>query len=109
MEEPFHSGEIPGGSDWRRELTTSLDQCEAIIFCFTPEATTSGWVLYEAGYMAAKRAATRPFVYGATVPEPLRNLQAVELSRETVSELIDKLAELADLIATRGGFIPGAV
>jgi hypothetical protein len=100
MEEPFHSGRIPGGSDWRQALTTSLDQCEAIIFCFTPEATTSGWVLYEAGYMAAKGAEIRPFIYGATVPEPLRNLQAVELNWDQVSELIERLAELADLTAT---------
>jgi hypothetical protein len=93
MDEPFLSVGISGGADWRKELETSLKGCDAIVFCFTPEATTSAWVLYEAGYMAASDALVVPFIYGTTVPDPLRHLQAVGLNRQTVGELIDKLAE----------------
>ena len=96
MEEPFLSVGISGGADWRETLERSLDRCDAIIFCFTPEATTSGWVLYEAGYMAARDKPIFPFVYGAEVPDPLRHLQAVAISRETVGDLIVGLHERHD-------------
>ena len=91
MEEPFFSVGIPGGTVWREQLESSLAGCDAIVFCFTPEAATSDWVLYEAGYMAARGAPIFPFVYGAQVPDPLGHLQAVEINRETVWDFISRL------------------
>lgn len=91
--ETFLSTSIPSGTDWRLELERNLDASDAIVFCFTPEAVTSGWVMYEAGYMAAKEGVlVRPFVYGTDVPDPLSHIQAVKLNRENVSAFVDDLA-----------------
>jgi len=91
----FHSDDIPKGERWYEALTGALKDCDAGIFCVTPESLRSQWMLFEAGALSQIDGNPRLFTYLYGVAEtggPLGQLQATHFERNDTWQMITSLA-----------------
>jgi hypothetical protein len=93
----FHSEDIPKGREWHGALVAALRDCGIGIFCITPEALRSPWLLFEAGAMAqhGDRPTLLTYLYGVeTLTGPLSHFQATRFDRADTLRLAGDLATL---------------
>ena len=93
----FHSDDIPKGSGWYEALTTALRECDAGIFCITPESLRSQWMLFEAGALSqiGDRVGLFTYLYGISeIDGPLAHFQATHFDRNDSRKFIKSLAAI---------------
>jgi hypothetical protein len=99
-DEIFHSDEIPKGSSWYSALNTALRECDAGIFCITPESLRSQWMLFEAGALSPQigdRPGLFAYLYGISeINGPLGRFQATRFDRDDTRKLIESLTAIRD-------------
>src|SRR5262245_2364736 len=99
-DEIFHSAEIPKGSSWYDALNTALRECDAGIFCITPESLRSQWMLFEAGALSPQirdRSGLFAYLYGISeINGPLGHFQATRFDGDDTRKLIESLAVIRD-------------
>jgi len=98
-DEIFHSDDIPKGSGWFDALTTALTECDAGIFCITPESLRSQWMLFEAGALSqiGDRPALFTYLYGISVIDgPLGHFQATRFDKDDTRKFIESLSAIRD-------------
>lgn len=96
----FHSEDIPKGANWHTALVDALRDCGVGIFCVTPEALRSPWMLFEAGAMAqhGDRPTLLTYLYGVDeLTGPLSHFQATRFDRTDTRRLAGDLAALVGL------------
>lgn len=93
----FHSNDIPKGSNWHPELIDALRNCPLGVFCLTPEALRSPWLLFEAGALAQHGERPRLLTYLFAIDKvsgPLTHFQHTRFDRADTRQMVGDLAEL---------------
>ena len=93
----FHSDDIKKGSNWHTALIDALRQCSLGIFCLTPEALQSPWLLFEAGALAqhGDRPTMLTYLYGiGDMSGPLAHFQHTRFERADTRRMVKDLAAL---------------
>jgi TIR domain len=97
-DEIFHSDEIPKGSGWYDALNSALRECDAGIFCITPESLRSQWMLFEAGALSPQigdRPGLFAYLYGISeIDGPLGHFQATHFDRDDTRKFIGSLVAI---------------
>jgi WD40 repeat protein len=93
--------DIPPTAEWMREIHAGIDAAPALVFVISPDAVNSAVCAQEIDYAVAQNKRLIPVlcrgVDAASVPEPVRKLNWVELQGEPLSqEGIDKLVAALD-------------
>lgn len=93
----FHSADIEKGRHWFPDLVGALESCGAGLFCLTPEAMRSPWMLFEAGAIANRsdHPSVFSYLYGVTdVAGPFSHFQTTSHEKGDARHLAKALARL---------------
>ncbi|SRR6266404_458840 len=96
--------DILKGTDWRKEVKTSLEQSSIGVLCLTSENLSKPWILFEAGALALNQKSTLiiPYLIDVTnkdIDGPLDQFNAALANKEETKKLVEginkTLGELA--------------
>lgn len=100
--EPFISSkDLKSGSKWMQTLLEQLGESQFAILCLTSENMDAPWILFEAGAVAKGFESTHvvPLLIDLKVKDmkdPLRQLNAVALTREQMFKLVEEINQLSN-------------
>lgn len=104
-------GKVAPGSDWLENINSQLRTASAVIVLVTPVSLNRPWIWFEVGASWSKMEDGQgrilpvcvPEVDKATLPEPLRRLQAMSLDRAAETRLVfQTLVDLFGFGSLRG-------
>jgi hypothetical protein len=96
---PYYTpSDITKGSRWRSEIASELSESSIGIICLTPDALSSGWVMFEAGALSKNIETSKvcPILFGIDsmdVTGPLAQFQASRFSKSDIQGLMQMINE----------------